>query len=172
MRRQLQPALWAAITALSRRACAWATSLPALWSRCSDASSGERWAARARATPSASSEAPKSRRGSGAAAMPGPWELADLWLASVVQPGGYLGGVEPHEMTDLEVGDSPLGHQPAHVTHRVTQEVGKGLYVDKFRHRCGHIFLRRGNFSYLSRSVEDRKRNTKSQKSSTLGFLG
>jgi hypothetical protein len=38
-----------------------------------------------------------------------------------VEPGPDVLGIEPDEMPDLEVGDAPLGHQPAHMAYGVAQ---------------------------------------------------
>jgi hypothetical protein len=92
-------------------------------------------------------------------------------VARTVQPFDDLGWVEANKVTDLEIGHTALGHKPADVAHRVTQEVRKGLYVDQFRHRCRHLVLRREASPNFSRSMKGPKRNIKSQKSSSRGFL-
>lgn len=62
-------------------------------------------------------------------------------VARTVQPLNDLRGVEANKVADFEVRHTALGHEAADVAHRVTEEVGKRLYVDQFRHRCRHVFL-------------------------------
>jgi hypothetical protein len=60
----------------------------------------------------------------------GPDALGYLRLPRAVQPSDDLGGVETDEVANLEVRHTVLGDQAADVAHRVTQQLGKGLYVD------------------------------------------
>jgi hypothetical protein len=58
-----------------------------------------------------------------------------------LQPRLHIGRVEPHQVPDLRVANSPLGHESADVAHRYPEPIGNLNRVDQ---PCGRQWLLHG----------------------------